>query len=356
MKRSIKNWIQGFFIIITAGLFVLALGGCSAAYINPEHSDIFPFLGLALPIVLIANLVILLYWAIQFRWWVILPFVAIVCNISYIGAMYRIPFGQKARSDSALTVASYNVYGFRRGEYSAVMRDIATLFEKNDVDVACLQEVRLINRHSLDSMATIFSSLPNVVYHESDIAILSKYPVLTSGVIKFPNTGNNAVWADLWVDSTTVRILTVHMQTTGVAAVRSEFAGQPDDEGFSKEKRVILRLRDKLRDNARMRAAQAQELRQLIDTTTCPLIVCGDFNDTPSSYTYHTMRGKLTDGFKACGKGFGATFRSLRNVLRIDYIFYSPAFHGIRYDTPDVPFSDHRPVILHAEYDPQNID
>ena len=59
------------------------------------------------------------------------------------------------------------------------------------------------------------------------------------------------------------------------------------------------------------RAKQAILLRQIIDTTVYPVIICGDFNDTPASYTYHKIKGKYIDGFRQRGNGYGFTFKGL---------------------------------------------
>ena len=46
-----------------------------------------------------------------------------------------------------------------------------------------------------------------------------------------------------------------------------------------------------------------------------PVILCGDFNDTPASYTYRTVKGDLTDGFRDCGSGFGYTLSSIKAYI-----------------------------------------
>ena len=46
-----------------------------------------------------------------------------------------------------------------------------------------------------------------------------------------------------------------------------------------------------------------------------PVILCGDFNDTPISYTRHRVASLgLTDAFREAGQGFGFSFR--RNAIR----------------------------------------
>ena len=351
-KKATLYLIHNLMILISVVLLLMALGGWRAAYVDPADCSLFPFLGLALPVVLILNLLLLLYWTIRLKAWLLVPLVALVVNVGYITAMYRLPFGRGEAASADLTVGTYNVHGFSLGEYRRVMGQVAGLFSEEGADVVCLQEFRLVNRYTMDSVARVFDYLPYQVFKGTDIALLSKYPVLASGLVPFPNTGNSAVWADLSVDGSRVRVLGVHMQTTGVAPVRTALSRERSDGDLSGGKQAVIRLRDNLRDNARIRAQQALKLRRLIDTTTIPLIVCGDFNDTPASFTYRTLKGDLTDGFKACGSGYGTTFRGFRDMLRIDYIFYSDDFEGVRYDVSKVALSDHRPVILHANLRP----
>jgi len=99
-------------------------------------------------------------------------------------------------------------------------------------------------------------------------------------------------------------------------------------------------------ENAKKRANQVDLLYQIIDTTKHAIIVCGDFNDTPTSYTYYRMKEKLEDGFQSAGSGFESTFRYLHRFLRIDYIFHSKELTGRKYSTPSFDFSDHNPVIM----------
>lgn len=100
-----------------------------------------------------------------------------------------------------------------------------------------------------------------------------------------------------------------------------------------------------MKENFRKRAEQADYIAEEIRRSPYPVVVCGDFNDTPASYTYHRMKGALTDGFRDAGKGYQYTFRQLKRIWRIDYIFYSDELKGISYDSPDTPYSDHKMVV-----------
>ena len=93
------------------------------------------------------------------------------------------------------------------------------------------------------------------------------------------------------------------------------------------------------------RAGQVDILKEDIRSSPYPVIVCGDFNDTPVSYTYKTLSKGLSDVFIESGSGAGSTFRGNFPYVRIDYVLYSPGFYSYFYHTEKVDWSDHYPVI-----------
>ncbi|WP_347396275.1 endonuclease/exonuclease/phosphatase family protein [Parabacteroides leei] len=72
-----------------------------------------------------------------------------------------------------------------------------------------------------------------------------------------------------------------------------------------------------MKSNYRKRAEQADMIHAEIKCSPYPVLVCGDFNDTPASYTYHRVRKDLVDGFRDCGSGYQYTFRQLYNLIVI---------------------------------------
>ena len=81
-----------------------------------------------------------------------------------------------------------------------------------------------------------------------------------------------------------------------------------------------------------------------IAACTIPSMICGDFNDTPMSYTYHRLAAGHKDSFADGGSGMGATFSVLWPLLRIDYILVPENVTCDRTTVNRVPFSDHYPV------------
>ncbi|MBZ0097799.1 MAG: endonuclease/exonuclease/phosphatase family protein, partial [Taibaiella sp.] len=98
------------------------------------------------------------------------------------------------------------------------------------------------------------------------------------------------------------------------------------------------------------RAREVKVAKSVIDASPYPVVICGDLNDLPGSYTYTQMREGLNDAFLQRGRGLGRTYSRLSPTLRIDYIFYAPASFGcIGYKSPYTSLSDHNPVITNLE-------
>jgi endonuclease/exonuclease/phosphatase family metal-dependent hydrolase len=92
------------------------------------------------------------------------------------------------------------------------------------------------------------------------------------------------------------------------------------------------------------RAQQAEELKTNISKSPYPVIVAGDFNDTPVSYSYTTIRKGLKDSFVNSGYGAGFTYKGKYPANRIDYILYDNALENRYFEIIKVKYSDHYPV------------
>ena len=106
-------------------------------------------------------------------------------------------------------------------------------------------------------------------------------------------------------------------------------------------KSVVL----KLAQGYKFRGQQVDIVRKQLDASPYPVIVCGDFNDVPNSYTYFKMKGNRQDAFIVAGKGIGRTYRNISPTLRIDYIMPDKNFEVLQYIKHIVPYSEHYPVI-----------
>ncbi|MCK7541003.1 MAG: endonuclease/exonuclease/phosphatase family protein [Marinilabiliales bacterium] len=123
----------------------------------------------------------------------------------------------------------------------------------------------------------------------------------------------------------------------------SELAGE--EQGRSMDN--ITGIYRSLTQGFASRALQVDRVRRHIETSPYPVIVTGDFNDTPISYTYRIMRRGLKDAFVEAGYGAGFTYRGKYPPNRIDYILYNEEFHCNDFDIVKVRYSDHYPIIAY---------
>ena len=340
-RKAISYLWYCLMVVFTGLLLAAAVLSWHASSVSPGEGGFWATLALLMPAVLLANLVALVWWVVRRKWLVaLMPLVALVLNLGYISAMVQLPdFGAPAgRHD--IRIATLNVNGFRRlGSIPATAGTIAGMMNREKVDVLCLQEFMENKEFPADSIGALFSRWMPYFVHEGSAALVSRYPVLDYEYVRFPDTSNDYLRADLLVDGDTLRIFSVHLQTSGIAQLRRRFRKDYHRDA------PVDKLLDELEYNSRIRAEQVGEIRAKMDASPYPVVLAGDFNDTPSSYTYRAMKGDMTDGFRACGSGYGGTFRYLGGLLRIDYIFYDGAFECVRYYMPDEDVSDHKVVV-----------
>jgi endonuclease/exonuclease/phosphatase family metal-dependent hydrolase len=78
-----------------------------------------------------------------------------------------------------------------------------------------------------------------------------------------------------------------------------------------------------------------------------PVILCGDFNDTPDSPTHRKLEQTLVDTWKRIGKGQGFSYSSTQPQKRIDYIFVNTGkgLAPVGVWVVESNASDHLPVV-----------
>jgi endonuclease/exonuclease/phosphatase family metal-dependent hydrolase len=121
-----------------------------------------------------------------------------------------------------------------------------------------------------------------------------------------------------------------------------------DTVTFSYSEKKLNEIRDissRLRNAYIKRSRQVDLIAAHIRQCPYPVVVCGDFNDTPISYTYQQMRGKLLDAFMEAGAGPGNTYQGKIPSFRIDYILHSFDFKAVEFETIRINYSDHYPIL-----------
>lgn len=329
-------------LLLTALLYIVSLLSSFSGYFSPAQGAAWMLLGLATPAVLALDAVVLAAWLAARRWLAaLLPLAALIANAGYIRAMVRLPRSSPLVVQPELRVATLNCYGFNlRGDVAATARDVARIAERERVDILCLQEFGESPDFPADSTAALLARSGLAYWvREGESAVASRYPIAERQHFLFPGSENGGLRADIRIGQHTLRIYSVHLQTSGLHRLRREhLAAHGGRPPLSEAVGVLTR-------NGALRAGQADWLRAQIDRSPYPVVVAGDFNETPASYVYRQLQQGLVDGFREAGSGYAGTFEQLGVSLRIDFILYDRAMEATSYRTLRDRVSDHRMVV-----------
>lgn len=355
-------------ILLTGILAIFTLAGAFVGNTSPDSSKLLPFIGLILPVLLLMNLAVAIYWMIRWRCWLFIPLIAIVGNWAYLCSILQFPLFDSAaepknnqktqtKASTSLTLATYNVDSFNQEHTGFSCKEIAEYMKNLGVDIFCFQEFGINKEFGVDSLYAALSEWPYHYIPSSpegeqllQLAVFSRYPIKEQQLITYPETANCSFWCDIDINGRTIRLFNNHLQTTDVSSNKRKLEKELKADDSDRVEYAIITLANGLHNNFKKRAAQAEQINQLIAASPYPTLVCGDFNSLPSSYTYHTIKGKLNDGFQTCGHGYMYTFRFFKHLLRIDYIFHSQEFDGVDYFSPNLNYSDHNPVVMKMKW------
>ncbi|GAA4317273.1 endonuclease/exonuclease/phosphatase family protein [Compostibacter hankyongensis] len=356
-----------FFIVVHLLVVALFLLACLVPYVNAAYFWPISFLGLAFPFLLGILLLFILFWIIFDLKYTLLSLVALFMGWQSIAVLvaFRLPGAGSADSSVAdpITVLSYNVNYFKdfskgtTGKENRQLRaDMLDLMEEQHPDIACLQEFYTSedphdfnNREAISARMKLpyryFSSDHNFQNNHSGVIIFSRYPILHARKVKLLESSNSesVVYADVVRGSDTLRVFTMHLQSVYLSHEDRQRIEQLKRQDTSlAASRPIL---EKLSRAFLKRQQQARTVAEEIAKSPYPVILCGDFNDTPNSYAYFKIRGKLQDAFLKKGWGIGPTYAYISPTLRIDYIFADARFRVEAFHRVPRRLSDHYPIV-----------
>jgi len=169
------------------------------------------------------------------------------------------------------------------------------------------------------------------------LAIFSRYPIINEGKVFDKDGTNGAIFADIFVDNDTIRIYNAHLESMSINS-----DGLENLEGVKQNYRQTL---GKLHRGSLERSKQLNLLVEHYLNSPHPVILMGDLNEVPYSYTYFKLSETLENAFEKAGRGFGFTYNKVLFFLRIDHIFSSPVLKPVQFKTHrEVDYSDHYPV------------
>jgi len=351
MHRFLHRTLVIICILFAIGLLLSYL----SVYINPEKFWILALVGLAYPFLLTINAIFLVYWIIRWKKLFLIPLITIIIGANHIFNFVQLPFTSKADTTKPeIKLLSYNVNLFRLYSWSnqsPTFNSIASFAKKNKANIICLQEYYWGSKKlSEDQALALFDMNSHIEYslhslsRSYGIATFTKFPIVNKGEIKFENTANACIYTDLKIDNDTIRVYNCHLQSIKLKERDLNFLLNQEHDNESSTVTQILNISSKYKNALKKRAQQVNMLYEHMIKCKYPVIICGDFNDSPFSYTYHKLTRKLNDTFKDAGEGLSNTY-SRFFPYRIDYILHSRHFKAINFSSPRVKYSDHFPVV-----------
>lgn len=351
---------------ITILLIAIYLLSAFIGYADPRHCGFLAIAGLAYPIILIMVILSALLWLL-IRWrFALLPFAALLITIPQITAFSPIHYNRfwSGRKDGDFAMMTYNTFSFNGKERT---NKIVNEILKYDADFVCLQEVPKIRffKYRMDKkhLELLKRSYPYMEDSDStSMCCFSKKPVRTVYsyhddkyfafcVYETEVLGNKAFVFNVHLESIglTREDKKLYMKLTSVKSKDKSLRG------------VRSRLITKLSNAFKNRAGQAEMIRATLDSirTDNPeaeIFVCGDFNDTPYSYSYLTIKGRMHDAYSDAGIGPTHTYNANRFYFHIDQMLYdNKRIEAISTRRGNSRASDHYPIIcLFRKKDNQN--
>lgn len=361
-KRSGLNVFNKLVLVANIVAVVSLLIAYLSSYINPNSFWVPAFFGLAYPAILAVNVVFVIYWLISNPRYALLSFITIIggWNIltSYIGFRESSGIMVPKSSESFIRVLTYNVHNFKQfgDKNDKFTKDqILDIIRKEQPDVLCFQE--FFNRprseynfsklipEILNSKYYYYKPTIDNGYESTGTAIFSKYPILNTGKVPFPEevNWNEAVYADIKVGKKVFRVYSVHFQSINFKPEDYQYLKKVTKE-IDADVESSRKIGSRLKRAFEKRAEQVHFLRAHTDSCKTPYLITGDFNDTPISYTVQEVSKGLQNSFRKKGSGFGITYNGEFPNFQIDYILASPEFNIMNYLIVDKKLSDHYPV------------
>lgn len=315
---------------------------------------------ISLPVAWVFTIVFLVFWLVVRPWRALLPLMTLMMGFPLWPRTFAWNTPQTPEGQPTLQVLSYNVACFQNYRYVGgghpddADRMIRWVMDM-PADVKCFQEyinhdtsrVFRVTRRMARAGYPYYALLEQkkLRYGEGfvGVAVFSRLPIIARGQEVFDGF-NGMVWADVRTGSDTVRIITVHLESMGIRVGGLLDREERNVEDLKKNTRGILK---KLQSGFTNRRDQIRQVEEYVRKSPHPVIVCGDFNDTPYSVAYGRMRAVLNNAFEDAGRGFDFSYNQPPGFIRIDHQFYDARrMRAIDFQTRrDIGFSDHYPIV-----------
>lgn len=372
-KPFLRRFTKKIFVVLNITIAIFFLAGANVKHFDPQQWWFLSLFTLLLPYLLLFLILFFLFWLLIKPAWCLISLIIIGLSFQPIRNIFPLNFSSTFSVNKPLNnirVMSWNVELFNILHYKdhpEKKQEIIDLINEYNPDIACFQEMvagenkKAINYFPDIQKALKFSDYLYSYsvkddfdkYHHFGIIIFSKFPIIRKQtLVNNPNSYNSTFqFVDILSGKDTFRIFNIHLQSLKFSQTNLNYLDNgtvPSQGNISESKNII----SKIKMGAIKRASQAIFIKDELNNSPYPVIVCGDFNDVPVSYAYETIGEGLQNAFVAKGSGISRTFSSISPTLRIDNIFTDKKFKITQFTRIRKSFSDHFPIVADVKFEP----
>ena len=363
IKGPKTSWINKFIWICNILAMLGLIFSLLAAYISPSTIWWLALFGLAFGPLFLCNILFFVYWILMRRKRAFVVLFLIVLSFTRIPGMFRLNLSSEIEVESPEAQNSFKVMSFNVRLFNLynwfhnveTKNQIFDFLKKESPDVICFQEFyssdkkggELKNDKKLRELLSAYSHIEyTLTLRNTDhwgIATYSKFPIIRKRSVHFQEHGGNIfIYTDIVKGKDTIRVFNTHLESVRFKWEDYKFIENlGNDEVQQDELDGGMKILRRLKRAYVKRANQVNVLHDTIHASPYPVLLCGDFNDTPSSFAYSILGKDLKDAFKESGRGFGTTYAGPFPSFRIDYIFHSKELQTFNYKTHKEDLSDH---------------
>lgn len=330
-----------------------------AVHISPQTFALPAFFGLSYPYLLTINIILAIIWAMLLRFEALISVAVIALGFTHFSNYLKLsrPAGNKTNT---FKVISYNVRLFNYFEKkpgSNSEKKVLSFLKGQKPDILCLQDFYGSGNPSQKqadintALGAKYNSHLKVIVRGKNrfygIATFTRFPIIRKGEIIHAGSSSLSIYTDVLIQNDTFRIYNNHLQSFRLKSMERSFIEEMTSSDEKETLDDVMSLSASLKKGFVRRAQQAQLLKDYVNKSPYPVIVAGDFNDTPVSYAYRKIRKGLNDSFVNSGYGAGFTYRGNYPPNRIDYILYDNNLINSYFEITKIKYSDHYPIIAY---------
>lgn len=317
--------------------------------------------GLAFPVIVMINFLFFIYWTIVFKRYLFYSLLALILSYSLIFDHFQMGNLKKdtIQAENTIKLLSFNAHNLSNTNYNrgnkAIRDSIMHLINEQNADIVCFQEFQSYPTRGVNSVKDYQKTLGHnyvskVPYLEKNthefvdlLVLYSKFPVFNQHPF-YMDGKSYGFYVDMVLKRDTVRIFNIHLESNHFNINDYNIFSEKEVNLNEKKRNQIILLLQKIKKYSVKRSYQARTIRKEIEKSPYPVIVAGDFNDTPSSFSSHHIKQDLKDAFRERGSGYGNTYNGNLPPMRIDFLFFDDTMEVLEYGVIKTNLSDHYPI------------